>query len=561
MPMQKHPISKYQPYPLVALPDRTWPNKRIERAPIWCSVDLRDGNQALPVPMTVDEKLRMFDLLVEIGFKEIEVGFPSASDTEFRFIRRLIEEKRIPSDVHIQVLVQCREHLIRRTFEALEGASTAIVHFYNSTSPLQRRVTFNSDKASVKAIAVDGARLIKDLSAEATGNIRFEYSPESFCDTELEYSLEVCEAVKEVIAPTAERPLILNLPATVELFTPNVHADQIEWFCRHISGRDAVIISLHTHNDRGTGIAAAELGLMAGADRVEGTLFGNGERTGNLDIVTVALNMYTQGVDPKLDFSRLPDIRAQYEMCTRMSVHDRHPYAGDLVFTAFSGSHQDAIKKGLDAMEHQEDDRWQVPYLPIDCNDIGRTYQAIIRINSQSGKGGVAYILEHAFGIAMPKAMYPEFGNVATRIADDTSAELTSIQIREAFEKEYLNLTSPIQLVDYEIHHNPNEQHKVGVAASIVVNGGQKKIEGRGNGPIAAFVNALENGGLKDFKLTDYAQKAITKGSSAEAVSFIQIQLESEGRTFWGASIDTNIELGGLNALVSAYNRAHTPDA
>ena len=559
--MQKHPISKYRPYPLVALPDRTWPNKRIEHAPVWCSVDLRDGNQALPVPMTVDEKLRMFDLLVEIGFKEIEVGFPSASDTEYRFIRRLIEEDRIPPDVHIQALVQCREHLIRRTFEALEGAPKAIVHFYNSTNPLQRRVTFNSDKASIKAIAVEGAQLIKDLSAKATSPVRFQYSPESFCDTELDYALEVCEAIKEVLAPTPENPLILNLPATVELFTPNVHADQIEWFCRHISQRDAVIISLHTHNDRGTGIAAAELGLMAGANRVEGTLFGNGERTGNLDIVTVALNMYTQGVDPKLDFSQLPEVRAQYEMCTRMSVHDRHPYAGDLVFTAFSGSHQDAIKKGLDAMNQQEDDRWQVPYLPIDCNDIGRTYQAIIRINSQSGKGGVAYILEQAFGIAMPKAMYPEFGSVTTRIADDTSAELTSTQIRDAFEKEYLNLTAPIRLVDYKMRHTTDEIHKVGLTATIEVKGISKRIEGRGNGPIAAFVNALENADLKDFKLTDYAQKAITKGSSAEAVSFIQIQLEPEGQPYWGASIDTNIELGGLNALVSAYNRAHASEA
>ncbi len=556
MPMQKHPISKYRPYPTVDLPDRTWPDKRIEKAPVWCSVDLRDGNQALPVPMTVEEKLKMFDMLVAIGFKEIEIGFPSASDTEFRFMRRLIEEDRIPPDVYVQTLVQCREHLIRRTYEAIDGAPNAIVHFYNSTNPLQRRVTFGMDKPAIKAIAVEGARLVKELAATAPGNVRFEYSPESFSDTELEFSLEVCEAVKEVIQPTPDNPLILNLPATVELFTPNVHADQIEWFCRNISGRGSVLVSLHTHNDRGTGVAATELGLMAGADRVEGTLFGNGERTGNLDIVTVALNMYTQGVDPGLDFSDLPAIRSIYEMCTRMAVPERHPYAGDLVFTAFSGSHQDAIKKGMDARDRSGGDLWQVPYLSIDCDDIGRTYQAIIRINSQSGKGGVAYVLDRSFGIEMPKAMQPEFGQAATRVADDTSAELTSLQVREIFQKEYLDRTTPLDLVDYEVHHDPKQLHKVGITAKVTVGGEERTLSGRGNGPIAAFVNALDNGGLKDFKLTDYAQKAINKGSAAEAVSFIQVERQADGECFWGASIDTNVELGGLKALVSAYNRS-----
>lgn len=556
MPMQKHPISKYHPYPTIDLPDRTWPGKRIDKAPVWCSVDLRDGNQALPVPMTVEEKLKMFDLLVAIGFKEIEIGFPSASDTEFRFMRRLIEEDRIPPDVYVQTLVQCREHLIRRTYEAIDGAPNAIVHFYNSTNPLQRRVTFGMDKPAIKAIAVEGARLVKELAASAPGKVRFEYSPESFSDTELEFSLEVCEAVKEVIQPTPDNPLILNLPATVELFTPNVHADQIEWFCRQISGRDSVLVSLHTHNDRGTGVAATEFGLMAGADRVEGTLFGNGERTGNLDIVTVALNMYTQGVDPGLDFSDLPSIRSIYEMCTRMSVHERHPYGGDLVFTAFSGSHQDAIKKGMDARDRSGGDLWQVPYLSIDCDDIGRTYQAIIRINSQSGKGGVAYVLDRSFGIEMPKAMQPEFGQAATRVADDTSAELTSLQVREIFQKEYLDRTAPLNLVDYEVHHDPKQHHKVGITATVTVDGEERTLTGRGNGPIAAFVNAFDNGGLKDYKLTDYAQKAINQGSAAEAVSFIQVERQSDGERFWGASIDTNVELGGLKALVSAYNRS-----
>ncbi len=555
--MQKHPITKYVPYPLIDLPDRQWPSRRIEKAPVWCSVDLRDGNQALPIPMTVEEKLELFEHLVEIGFKEIEVGFPSASETEFRFLRRLIEENRIPDDVTVQCLVQCREHLLRRTFEAIDGAKNAIVHFYNSTNPLQRRVTFGLSKEEIKVIAVQAAELCQELKKTSKcENVRFQYSPESFSDTELEYSLEVCEAVMEVMQPTPDNKLILNLPGTVELFTPNMHADQIEWFCRNISRRDSVIISLHTHNDRGTGVAATELGLMAGADRVEGTLFGNGERTGNLDIVTVALNMYTQGVDPKLDFSDLPRTRSIYERTTRMSVHDRHPYGGDLVFTAFSGSHQDAIKKGMDANRKAGSPVWQVPYLPIDCEDIGRTYQAIIRINSQSGKGGVAYVMERSYGIEMPKRMHPEFGNVVTNIADVQSAELNSLQIREAFQQEYLDRRDPLELIDYDIDHKPHDHHKVHMEARIRFKGEEMTLNGRGNGPIAAFVSALEEGGLKDFNLQNYAQHAIAHGSAADAVSFVEITRSSDKKSFWGASIDSNVENGGLLALVSAYNRS-----
>lgn len=555
--MQKIPINKYAPYPVVDLPDRQWPSRRIEKAPVWCSVDLRDGNQALPIPMTVEEKTELFLHLVEIGFKEIEVGFPSASETEFRFLRSLIEKNLIPDDVTVQCLVQCREHLIRRTFEAIDGAPSAIVHFYNSTNPLQRRVTFNMDKAEIKAIAVKGAELCRDLMSNTTcKKVRFEYSPESFSDTELAYSLEVCESVKAVIQPTPENPLILNLPATVELFTPNVHADQIEWFSRNISGRDSVLISLHTHNDRGTGVAATELALMAGADRIEGTLFGNGERTGNLDIVTVALNMYTQGVDPGLDFGDLPRTREIYERTTRMGVHERHPYAGELVFTAFSGSHQDAIKKGMDAIKKSASKKWEVPYLPIDCEDIGRTYQAIIRINSQSGKGGVAYVLDRSFGIELPKSMHPEFGNVVTALADDQSAELNSLQIWEAFENEYLKRTSPLELIDYAIDHKPDDVHRVHIEAKVLLNGDERILPGRGNGPIAAFVNALEVAKLKDFNLQNYSQHSISRGSAADAVSFVEIQRTSDQASYWGASIDSNVENGGLLALVSAFNRS-----
>ena len=556
--MQKGKITKYTPFPQIDLPERQWPSKTITHAPIWASVDLRDGNQALATPMTVNEKLEMFELLVKIGFKEIEVGFPSASDTEFNFIRRLVDEKRIPADVTLQVLVQAREHLIRRTFESLEGVSKAIVHLYNSTSPVQRRVTFNKTKDEIKAIAVEGTRLVKSLVETIPGTqIRFQYSPESFSDTEVDYALEVCEAVMAEWGPSEDDKIILNLPATVEVATPNVHADQIEWFCRNLKERNKVYISLHTHNDRGTGVAATELGLLAGADRVEGTLFGNGERTGNLDIVTVALNLYTQGVDSALDLSELEQIRRIYERITRMTVHDRHPYAGDLVFTAFSGSHQDAIKKGMDlrAKEDTEGARWEVPYLAIDPEDIGRDYEAIIRINSQSGKGGVAYILERDFGLDLPKAMHPEVGMVVNDTADHGSRELSPQEVHEVFIQEYVNLKAPMELLSIE-REDYSQSGEVKVDAEIRMNGKSNRLSGRGNGPISAFVDALEQEGYKDFQLLDYRQHSIGGGSKTKAAAYIQIK-NDDGSVSFGCGINANIELAGLRALVSAFNRAH----
>ena len=447
--MLKNPSTKYKPWGVIELPDRRWPDRTIDRVPDWCSVDLRDGNQALPIPMGVKEKLEMFDLLCKIGFKQIEIGFPSAAQTEFDFARKLINEKLVPDGVVLQVLTQAREHLIRRSFESLQGAKKAIIHVYNSTSPMQREITFGMTKDEIKQIAIEGVKLVKKLLPELPDTeVQLEYSPESFSDTEVEYGLEVCEAVMDAWEPTEQNPIILNLPATVELFSPNVHADQIEWFCRNISERSKAIISLHTHNDRGTGTAATELGLLAGADRVEGTLFGNGERTGNLDIVTVALNMYSQGLFPNLNFEKIDEIREIYERTTGMTVHDRHPYGGDLVFTAFSGSHQDAIKKGMDRRSKSKDsnkDPWKVPYLAIDPRDIGRSYEAIIRINSQSGKGGVAYVLSREFGLDLPKAMHPEVGSIMNDKADSESRELTAEEIYETFKKEYLENKSPLE--------------------------------------------------------------------------------------------------------------------
>lgn len=553
--MQKGNITKYRPFPPINLPNRHWPDRVIEHSPIWASVDLRDGNQALAIPMNVEEKLEMFSMLVDIGFKEIEVGFPSASDTEFQFIRRLVDEKRIPKDVTLQVLVQAREHLIRRTFESLEGVPTAIVHLYNSTSPLQRRVTFGKSKEEVKTIAVEGTKLVKSLVPTIPGTkVRFQYSPESFSDTEVDYALEVCEAVMEVWEPTVDERIILNLPATVEVATPNVHADQIEWFCRHMKERDKAIISLHTHNDRGTGIAATELGLMAGADRVEGTLFGNGERTGNLDIVTVALNLYTQGVDPGLDFSKLDEIRSVYERVTRMAVPERQPYAGDLVFTAFSGSHQDAIKKGMDLRAKEKSERFEVPYLSIDPQDIGRTYEAIIRINSQSGKGGVAYILSRDFGLDLPKAMHPEVGEVVNEAADKGSRELSPTEVHDVFMQQYVNLSSPLNILAIE-REDFSRTGEVRVEADITMQGEEVKVAGTGNGPISAFVDALEQKGWKDFTLLDYRQHSIGGGSKTKAAAYIQIK-HKDGKAYYGCGIDANIELAGLRALVSAVNRA-----
>jgi 2-isopropylmalate synthase len=557
--MQKGTISKYPKAKKIPLKNRTWPDNEHTCAPIWASVDLRDGNQALAIPMNIEEKLKFFDCLVATGFKEIEVGFPSASDTEYNFIRRLIEENRIPEDVTIQVLVQAREHLIKKTFESLEGAHSAIIHLYNSTSPLQRKVTFNKSKEEIKAIAIEGTRLVKSLSEQCdTEHIRFEYSPESFSDTEVEYALEVCQAVMDVWKPTNDNPIILNLPATVEISTPNVYADQIEWFCTHLKNRESAIISLHTHNDRGTGIAATELGLLAGADRVEGTLFGNGERTGNLDIVTVALNLYSQGIDPKLELSDLASLREIYEEVTRMQIPERHPYSGDLVFTAFSGSHQDAIKKGMDLRDGKTEDNtlWEVPYLLIDPNDIGRNYEAIIRINSQSGKGGVAYILNHDYDLDLPKTMHPEVGDAINIVADKAGRELSTEEIYQQFKQSFVNLEAPLKLLSIDRTFNDADDSLM-LEAKIKIEGEEYSIQGTGNGPISAFVNALDGQGWKDFTLNDYRQHSIGSGSKTEAAAYVQI-IGKQGSQVYGCGIDPNIEKAGLKALVSAYNRLHT---
>ena len=555
--MQNSPITKYKPWGTIDLPDRKWPSNTIDRAPHWCSVDLRDGNQSLPIPMGVKEKLELFRLLCDIGFKQIEIGFPSAAQTEFDFARKLINDQLVPDGVSLQVLTQAREHLIRRSFESLQGAQKAIVHVYNSTSPMQRRVTFGMSKEEIKNIAVEGVRLIKKLLPELPETeVQLEYSPESFSDTEVDYALEVCEAVMNEWEPTEENPIILNLPATVELFTPTVHADQIEWFCRNMRERNKAIISLHTHNDRGTGTAATELGLLAGANRVEGTLFGNGERTGNLDIVTVALNMYAQGLHPKLNFENLDEIREIYERTTGMTVHERHPYGGDLVFTAFSGSHQDAIKKGMDLREKEGDTNetlWQVPYLSIDPRDIGRTYEEIIRINSQSGKGGVAYILSREYGLDLPKAMHPEVGTLVNEKADSESRELLADEIFNTFKTEYLVKNNPLELITYDTIKETG-QNEITCIATIRIHGEVKELTGKGNGPINAFVQALEQERLKDFKLTDYRQHSIGEGSATESAAYVQLQTKV-GRVAYGCGIDSSIEKSGMLALVSAYNR------
>ncbi len=552
--MKPSSLNKYKAFKAVDLPNRTWPDNTISSSPIWCSVDLRDGNQALAVPMNVSQKLELFELLVEIGFKEIEIGFPSASETEFNFVRKLVEDKLIPSDVRLQCLVQAREHLIKKTFEAIEGVPNAIVHIYNSTSPLQREITFGgASKDDIKKIAIEGTAIIKELvDSVPETTVDLEYSPESFSDTELEFSLEVCEGVMDVWQPTPEKPIILNLPATVEWTTPNVHADQIEWFCQNLKNRESVKISLHTHNDRGTGTAATELGIMAGADRVEGTLFGNGERTGNLDIATVALNMNSHGIETGLDFSDIPKAREIYERCTQMKVPDRHPYAGDLVFTAFSGSHQDAIKKGMDRIGSSES-KWAVPYLTIDPTDIGRTYEAIIRINSQSGKGGIAYILDREYGFDIPKPMQPIVGSKIYKLADSKGMELTNQEILDAFKKEFVNVEKSLCLNEYEILHNEGEDGQVCCKAKILTAGKEYEIKGAGNGPINAFVNALESVGQKSFKLTDYRSHAIKGGSDADSAAYIFLEgIEGDGA--WGCGVDPSIEIAGVKALVSALN-------
>ena len=551
--MSASPAQKYRPFPPVRLPDRQWPDRTLNRAPLWCSVDLRDGNQALAQPMSVAEKLEFFDLLVRIGFKEIEVGFPSASQIEFDFCRRLIEENRIPDDVAIQILCQCREDLITRSCEALRGAKNVIFHLYNSTSPAQRRHVFNADRPAIRKIATDAVEFLKRHSVPlvaAGTNLRLEYSPESFTSTELDFALEICEAVSDVWQPTPQRKIILNLPATVEYATPNVHADQIEWMCRHLTRRDSTIVSLHTHNDRGTGIAATELGLLAGADRVEGTLFGNGERTGNLDIVVVALNLLTQGVDPQLDFSDINAIREVYERCTRMDVPPRQPYAGELVFTAFSGSHQDAIKKSW--AQQKPGAPWDVLYIPIDPADIGRNYKAIIRINSQSGKGGVAYVLEHEFGFTLPKLMHKELGRLVNEIADAKGTELTPAEIHDVFHREYIARTEPVALRDF---HTMEHGSTVTCQADLVIEGHERLAAGTGNGPIDAFVHALREAGLPPFTVLNYSEHSLGEGAEARAVSYIQIKPAS-GSPLFGAGIDTNIELASIKAVVSALNRS-----
>jgi len=551
--MQPEPATKYAPFPPVPMAHRQWPDRTLTRAPIWCSVDLRDGNQALAQPMSVDEKIEFFEMLVRIGFKEIEVGFPSASQIEFDFTRRLIEEDLVPGDVAIQVLCQCREDLITRSLESVRGAKNVIFHLYNSTSPKQRDYVFNLPKGDIAQIAVRAVEQLKRDSrplVAAGTRLRLEYSPESFTSTELEFALEVCERVTDAWGPTPSDRIILNLPATVEYATPNVHADQIEWMCTHLSRRASTIVSLHTHNDRGTGVAATELALLAGADRVEGTLFGNGERTGNLDIVTVALNLYTHGIHPGLDFSDLNAIRDVYERCTRLEVPPRQPYAGELVFTAFSGSHQDAIKKSL---AHQKPGKpWDVLYIPVDPADIGRSYRAIIRINSQSGKGGVAYVLEKEFGFQLPKLMHKEIGRVVNDIADERGTELTSADIRDAFEREYLGRTSPVALEHFK---TTERDSTVRCEARIVADGTPHALSGSGNGPIDAFVRALGSTPLPKFDVVSYSEHSLGKGAEAKAVSYIQIKL-ARGSSFFGAGVDTNIELASIKAIVSAINRA-----
>ncbi len=545
---------KYQPYPAIDLKDRTWPARRIEKAPIWCSVDLRDGNQALVDPMGHDRKARMFQLLLDMGFKEIEIGFPSASQTDFDFARWCIEEGKVPADVDLQVLVQCRPELISRTFEALEGAKTPIVHFYNSTSELQRRVVFAKDVAGIKQIATDAAKMITDMAAKAGGGYRFEYSPESFTGTELEVALEICNAVAEIVKPTPDNKLIINLPATVEMATPNIYADQIEWMCRNLDNRDSLIVSLHPHNDRGTGIAATELGLMAGADRVEGTLFGNGERTGNVDIVTLALNMYTQGVDPELDCTDINRMKDVFEYSNQMKIPERHPYVGELVYTAFSGSHQDAINKGMKAIKTANKPQWEVPYLPIDPQDVGRSYEAIIRINSQSGKGGIAYVLQADYGLNLPRGLQVEFSQDIQQISDAEGKEVPAKRIHERFLEVYVDQPGArLKFVDHQTFPATERKGQRVVEAVIVDGGKEVTITGTGTGPIDGFVDALSRHLGVDLSVLDYSEHSMQRGSNAAAISYMEV--EHPGGRIFGAGINTNIVAASLEAVVSAANR------
>ena len=548
-------ISKYQPFAQIELKERTWPNSRISEAPIWCSVDLRDGNQALIEPMGEEKKLRMFNLLLNIGFKEIEVGFPAASQTDFDFVRKIILEDLIPDDVTIQVLTQSRKELINKTFKSLKGAKNAILHVYNSTSTVQRRVVFKSDKKGIKKIAEDGAKWVLENSQnQPETNWCFEYSPESFTGTELPYAVDVCNAVNEVWKPTPKQKSIINLPATVELATPNIYADQIEWMCRNLENRENVILSLHPHNDRGSAIAATELGLMAGANRIEGTLFGNGERTGNVDLVSLALNMLTQGIDPNLDFSDINPIMREVEYCNQLPVHPRHPYAGDLVFTAFSGSHQDAIKKGFDSMRDTNNPIWEVPYLPIDPSDVGRTYEEVVRVNSQSGKGGVAYLLERDHGLSMPRRLQIEFSQIIQKIADETGKEISRLEIWETFQETYFKTKSTYNFIEHHIessskHKNQEDSIKI----KLLKENKEHKIKGVGNGPIDAFINALKRDLDLSVKVLDYHQHAISTGSDAKAVAYIEIQIE--GKSSWGVGMHANTVIAGLLSVISGLNK------
>ena len=547
---------KYRPYPKVDLGDRTWPSKSIEHAPIWCSVDLRDGNQALITPMSLEKKLELYHLLLKLGFKHIEVGFPSASKVEFDFLRHLVENGLVPDDVTIQVLVQAREHLIERTFEALRGVKKAIVHLYNSTSVAQRNIVFKKSREEIVELALQGVDMVKERAANHDGEIMLEYSPESFTGTELEFAAQICNAVTARWGICAERKVIINLPATVEMSTPNVYADQIEWMGRHLDNREHVLISTHTHNDRGTSVAATELALMAGADRVEGTLMANGERTGNVDIITLALNMYTQGIDPMLDFSDVDEVVRIVEHCTQIETHVRHPYVGELVYTAFSGSHQDAINKGMAMQRTKSDPLWEVPYLPIDPEDVGRSYEGIIRINSQSGKGGVAYILDDNYGYQLPKAMHPEIGRIVQEITDKEGRELTPEEIKEIFERTYLEATGPLEFVDFDVMSEKTESSKARCKLTYRYEGRLIESEGHGNGPIDACKHALTVEFPHAFIVRSYAEHSYGEQSSAQAIAYMQVEHSEEMHSCFGVGADTDIAIASIRALFSALNRA-----
>ena len=549
---------KYKKFETVKLTDRTWPNKEIEKAPIWCSVDLRDGNQALITPMNIDEKIEMFKMLVDMGFKEIEVGFPSSSQIEYDFLRTLIDQNLIPDDVTVQVLTQAREHLIRRTFESLKGLKRAIVHIYNSTSVLQRDVVFNMNKEQIKQIAIDGTRLVKSLTSEFDGEVILEYSPESFTGTEMDYAVEICDAVMDEWGASKDKKVIINLPSTVEMNTPNVYADQIEYCCRNFKDRDRVVVSVHPHNDRGCGVASTELALLAGADRVEGTLFGNGERTGNVDIINVAMNMFTHGIDPKLEMSQMNKIKEVYERVTKMEVEPRHPYAGQLVFTAFSGSHQDAINKGMKAYKERNTGIWEVPYLPIDPADLNRQYEPIVRINSQSGKGGVAFVMDTTYGFRLPKALQQEFSKYVQTITEK-EGEISPERIYEAFKEMYLDVVIPYTFKKYQIQDTTNQNlgYDRQVEVTLEDQGEVKVICGVGNGPIDSVKNALDTNHYLNAKLIDYQEHALTSGANAKAAAYVELQDKQTGKTCYGVGVDENINIASIKAIFSATNRIY----